>query len=160
MLKQKVDLQALPTRAYLDQTVVPILLLGLSVLAKDRSEPVQACQDLDWTWLMWSLIIIIALLSFCVPDHQTPLSTWLPSCWRTSPSLRIEAELVWPPLLIWSVVFFNLNKHLDVNLLFSSLETIVSELPSVVQKVKRNSALSWLTKRTTCLNRLLHFISV
>ena len=35
--KQKVDLQALPTRAYLDQTVVPILLQGLSVLAKDRS---------------------------------------------------------------------------------------------------------------------------
>ncbi|KAM9699215.1 protein dpy-30 homolog [Menidia menidia] len=35
-LKQKVDLQALPTRAYLDQTVVPILLQGLSVLAKER----------------------------------------------------------------------------------------------------------------------------
>uniref|UniRef100_A0A8C2Q3B9 Protein dpy-30 homolog n=1 Tax=Cyprinus carpio TaxID=7962 RepID=A0A8C2Q3B9_CYPCA len=38
--KQKVDpqtLQTLPTRAYLDQTVVPILLQGLSVLAKERS---------------------------------------------------------------------------------------------------------------------------
>ncbi|KAE8601739.1 hypothetical protein XENTR_v10013778 [Xenopus tropicalis] len=34
--KQKVDLQGLPTRAYLDQTVVPILLQGLSVLAKER----------------------------------------------------------------------------------------------------------------------------
>ncbi|XP_071400124.1 protein dpy-30 homolog isoform X2 [Centroberyx affinis] len=34
--KQKVDLQVLPTRAYLDQTVVPILLQGLSVLAKER----------------------------------------------------------------------------------------------------------------------------
>uniref|UniRef100_A0A3P8X4H7 Protein dpy-30 homolog n=1 Tax=Cynoglossus semilaevis TaxID=244447 RepID=A0A3P8X4H7_CYNSE len=34
--KQKVELQALPTRAYLDQTVVPILLQGLSVLAKER----------------------------------------------------------------------------------------------------------------------------
>ncbi|XP_056312516.1 protein dpy-30 homolog [Danio aesculapii] len=37
--KQKVDpqtLQTLPTRAYLDQTVVPILLQGLSVLAKER----------------------------------------------------------------------------------------------------------------------------
>ncbi|KAM8934394.1 protein dpy-30 homolog [Pelodytes ibericus] len=34
--KQKADLQALPTRAYLDQTVVPILLQGLSVLAKER----------------------------------------------------------------------------------------------------------------------------
>ncbi|XP_020329037.1 protein dpy-30 homolog isoform X1 [Oncorhynchus tshawytscha] len=34
--KQKVDLQSLPTRAYLDQTVVPVLLQGLSVLAKER----------------------------------------------------------------------------------------------------------------------------
>ncbi|XP_041108849.1 protein dpy-30 homolog isoform X4 [Polyodon spathula] len=34
--KQRVDLQSLPTRAYLDQTVVPILLQGLSVLAKER----------------------------------------------------------------------------------------------------------------------------
>nr|XP_033783941.1 protein dpy-30 homolog [Geotrypetes seraphini]XP_033783952.1 protein dpy-30 homolog [Geotrypetes seraphini]XP_033783961.1 protein dpy-30 homolog [Geotrypetes seraphini] len=34
--KQKVELQSLPTRAYLDQTVVPILLQGLSVLAKER----------------------------------------------------------------------------------------------------------------------------
>nr|CAB3239893.1 protein dpy-30 homolog [Phallusia mammillata] len=31
-----VELQALPTRAYLDQTVVPILLSGLSTLAKER----------------------------------------------------------------------------------------------------------------------------
>ncbi|XP_061737165.1 protein dpy-30 homolog isoform X1 [Nerophis ophidion] len=36
MSKNKVDLQALPTRAYLDQTVVPILLQALSVLAKER----------------------------------------------------------------------------------------------------------------------------
>ncbi|XP_037060291.1 protein dpy-30 homolog [Peromyscus leucopus] len=34
--KQKVDLQSLPTRAYLDQTVVPTLLQGLAVLAKER----------------------------------------------------------------------------------------------------------------------------
>ena len=34
--RQKVELQSLPTRAYLDQTVVPILLQGLSVLAKER----------------------------------------------------------------------------------------------------------------------------
>ena len=34
--KPKVDLQSLPTRAYLDQTVVPILLQGMSVLAKER----------------------------------------------------------------------------------------------------------------------------
>lgn len=34
--KSKVDLQSLPTRQYLDQTVVPILLQGLSLLAKER----------------------------------------------------------------------------------------------------------------------------
>ncbi|XP_048210780.1 protein dpy-30 homolog [Perognathus longimembris pacificus] len=34
--KQKVDLQSLPTRAYLAQTVAPILLQGLAVLAKER----------------------------------------------------------------------------------------------------------------------------
>ena len=36
--KQKVDLSNLPTRQYLDQTVVPILLQGLSWLAKTRPE--------------------------------------------------------------------------------------------------------------------------
>lgn len=35
--RPKVDLQSLPTRAYLDNTVVPILLQGMSVLAKERS---------------------------------------------------------------------------------------------------------------------------
>jgi len=34
--KAKVDLQGLPVRAYLDQTIVPILLQGMSVLAKER----------------------------------------------------------------------------------------------------------------------------
>ncbi|KAL3873054.1 hypothetical protein ACJMK2_036215 [Sinanodonta woodiana] len=34
--RPKVDLQSLPTRAYLDQTVVPILLQGMSTLAKER----------------------------------------------------------------------------------------------------------------------------
>lgn len=34
--KSKVDLQSLPTRQYLDQTVVPILLEGLAKLAKER----------------------------------------------------------------------------------------------------------------------------
>lgn len=32
----KVDLQSLPIRAYLDQTVVPILLQGMSQLVKER----------------------------------------------------------------------------------------------------------------------------
>lgn len=34
--KSRIDPNALPTRQYLDQTVVPILLQGLSVLAKER----------------------------------------------------------------------------------------------------------------------------
>ncbi|XP_077997670.1 protein dpy-30 homolog [Glandiceps talaboti] len=34
--RPKVDLQSLPTRAYLDQTVVPILLQAMSTLAKER----------------------------------------------------------------------------------------------------------------------------
>ncbi|XP_060056974.1 protein dpy-30 homolog [Erinaceus europaeus] len=34
--KQKVDLHSLPTHAYLDQTVVLILLQGLAMLAKER----------------------------------------------------------------------------------------------------------------------------
>lgn len=39
--RPRVDLQALPTRQYLDQTVVPILLQALSTLAKERpSDPI------------------------------------------------------------------------------------------------------------------------
>jgi len=34
--RPKVDMQSLPARAYLDKTVVPILLQGLSALAKER----------------------------------------------------------------------------------------------------------------------------
>lgn len=34
--KSRVEVQSLPTRQYLDQTVVPILLLALSSLAKER----------------------------------------------------------------------------------------------------------------------------
>lgn len=37
-VKQIVDLQSLPTRAYLDQTVVPVLQQGLSMLAKERPD--------------------------------------------------------------------------------------------------------------------------
>lgn len=41
--KSRVDLSSLPTRQYLDQTVVPILLQGLSYLAKERPpEPINA----------------------------------------------------------------------------------------------------------------------
>ena len=34
--QDKLNLQALPSRAYLDQTVVPILLDGMSALVKER----------------------------------------------------------------------------------------------------------------------------
>lgn len=34
--KSRVEIQSLPTRQYLDQTVVPILLQALSSLAKER----------------------------------------------------------------------------------------------------------------------------
>jgi protein dpy-30 len=37
----KIDVQSLPTRAYLDQTVVPILLQALSTLSKERFSCVQ-----------------------------------------------------------------------------------------------------------------------
>ncbi|KAK5637965.1 hypothetical protein RI129_012260 [Pyrocoelia pectoralis] len=41
--KHRVDLSSLPTRQYLDQTVVPILLQGLSHIAKERpANPVAA----------------------------------------------------------------------------------------------------------------------
>ena len=35
-VSNKMNLQALPIRAYLDQTVVPILLDGMSALVKER----------------------------------------------------------------------------------------------------------------------------
>ena len=39
---ERQGLQSLPIRAYLDQTVVPVLLQGLSELAKERpANPVQ-----------------------------------------------------------------------------------------------------------------------
>ena len=37
-LLPKIDYQTLPTKAYLDNTVVPILLQGLSTLSKERYE--------------------------------------------------------------------------------------------------------------------------
>lgn len=41
--KSRVDFSTLPTRQYLDQTVVPILLQGLSFLAKERpQDPIPA----------------------------------------------------------------------------------------------------------------------
>lgn len=41
--KTRVDLSSLPTRQYLDQTVVPILMSALSYLAKERPpEPIAA----------------------------------------------------------------------------------------------------------------------
>ncbi|UJR25181.1 hypothetical protein I4U23_006536 [Adineta vaga] len=40
--KEKRDVSTLPTRAYLDQTVVPILLQGMSQIARDRpAKPIE-----------------------------------------------------------------------------------------------------------------------
>jgi protein dpy-30 len=40
--KNESDVQALPIRAYLDQTVVPVLLQGLAELAKERpAKPIE-----------------------------------------------------------------------------------------------------------------------
>ncbi|XP_013100416.2 protein dpy-30 homolog [Stomoxys calcitrans] len=39
--KPRADLNSLPTRQYLDQTVAPILLMGLQTLARERpSDPI------------------------------------------------------------------------------------------------------------------------
>ncbi|XP_055581941.1 protein dpy-30 homolog isoform X2 [Falco cherrug] len=54
--KQKVDLQSLPTRAYLDQTVVPILLQGLAVLAKE---------SLLVYPTYWRVILHVTVSQFC-----------------------------------------------------------------------------------------------
>ncbi|XP_060536146.1 protein dpy-30 homolog [Cylas formicarius] len=44
--KSQIDLSVLPTREYLDQTVVPILLSGLCYLAQERPpEPVMALAE-------------------------------------------------------------------------------------------------------------------
>ncbi|CAF0933831.1 unnamed protein product [Adineta ricciae] len=41
-MKQKPDVSTLPTRAYLDQTVVPILLQGMSQIARERpAKPIE-----------------------------------------------------------------------------------------------------------------------
>lgn len=37
-MQAKADVQTLPIRAYLDQTVVPILLQGMSALVKERPQ--------------------------------------------------------------------------------------------------------------------------
>lgn len=44
--KNKIDLSCLPTRQYLDETIVPILMSGLSYLAKERPpEPIIALAE-------------------------------------------------------------------------------------------------------------------
>ena len=66
--KSRLDLQSLPTRQYLDQTVVPALQQALSVLSKERSvgnpgtpsrllqqDPVWFPGQLrcSWNWVLW-----------------------------------------------------------------------------------------------------------
>ena len=57
--RPKVDLQALPTRAYLDQTVVPILLQGMSVLSKERSVPTYHFTIRGWSCAQLELALIV-----------------------------------------------------------------------------------------------------
>lgn len=37
-IQNRMNLEALPTRAYLDETVVPVLMQGLSALVQERPE--------------------------------------------------------------------------------------------------------------------------
>lgn len=60
--RPKVDLQSLPTRAYLDQTVVPVLLQGMSVLAKERWETGPYCWICDRS-ILWTLYYCISMNS-------------------------------------------------------------------------------------------------
>lgn len=55
---QKVEIQSLNTRAYLDHTVVPILMDAMTAVAKDRSDRATVNQT------NCSLLYIIFLLSF------------------------------------------------------------------------------------------------
>ena len=64
-----VELQSLPTRAYLDQTVVPILLSGLSTLAKERWA---FCQ------IVWSChSFFIMSLYFSDLDDEFGINVWI-----------------------------------------------------------------------------------
>jgi hypothetical protein len=53
----RVDLQSLPIRAYLDQSVVPILLQGLSALVKERYgfDTIDHALQHTLSWLLWWL---------------------------------------------------------------------------------------------------------
>lgn len=56
-VEDKLNLQALPIRAYLDQTVVPLLLDGMSCLVKERPpNPVE--------WLATYLLKVTATLLY------------------------------------------------------------------------------------------------
>ena len=75
-VQNKMNVQSLPIRAYLDQTVVPILLQGMSQLVKERcatQPPLGRTND------------------GCYAGRRTLLSTWRPTCSKTtrrSPSSR------------------------------------------------------------------------
>lgn len=45
-----VELQSLPARAYLDQTVVPVLLQGMSALVRERSV-FSTCLQFKISWI-------------------------------------------------------------------------------------------------------------
>ncbi len=59
------NIQALPVRKYLDDTVVPVLLEGLAILAKERYRVFKESK------------------CSCAVDRQTPLNGSLGTCCRT-----------------------------------------------------------------------------
>ena len=69
-VQEKLNLQALPIRSYLDQTVVPVLLDGMSALVKERPpNPVEWLatyllkhnpQNPSTSWIGYSLLSMIS----------------------------------------------------------------------------------------------------
>jgi len=106
-VQNKMNLQTAPIRTYLDSTVVPVLLQGLSALVKERcaprpppfsrraSLPAVACLVAPGPGGTPSTRRVSRrahaahrALSPCA-GRPTPSSTWRPTCCRTTPR-RIE----------------------------------------------------------------------
>ncbi|KAI1240693.1 hypothetical protein IHE44_0009130, partial [Lamprotornis superbus] len=95
--KQKVDLQSLPTRAYLDQTVVPILLQGLAVLAKESNTCQVAAQNMKQSGFLHSSCINlesqsikVPVLKEAVPASSVPFTELLASLYPRHCKITIE----------------------------------------------------------------------
>jgi protein dpy-30 len=78
--QDKLNLQALPIRAYLDQTVVPLLLDGMSALVKERPpNPVE--------WLATYLLKVSGPALALCPAHAMML------CYACSIIRRIQQDI-------------------------------------------------------------------